>query len=318
MKGSFSRRADAAAGKRYHELIAQAEPFDAIRTAVVHPVDSASLLGALEAQSAGLIQPVLIGPQPRIEAAAEEADADLSGVEIVNVEHSDAAAEKAVELARAARVDAIMKGALHTDELMRPVVDKARGLRTDRRISHVFALDVPSYPKHLFITDAAINIAPDLEDKRDIVQNAIDLALALRIAQPKVAVLGPVEIVTPKIPATVDAAALCKMADRGQIVGGVVDGPLAFDNAISEDAAKSKGIVSPVSGQADILVVPDLNSGNMLAKQLEYLAGALMAGIVLGSRVPIALTSRADTPLTRKASCALAKILAHRSRRSAP
>jgi len=318
MKGSFSRRADAAAGKRYHELIAQAEPFDAIRTAVVHPVDSASLLGALEAQSAGLIQPVLIGPQPRIEAAAKEADADLSGVEIVNVEHSDAAAEKAVELARAARVDAIMKGALHTDELMRPVVDKARGLRTDRRISHVFALDVPSYPKHLFITDAAINIAPDLEDKRDIVQNAIDLALALRIAQPKVAVLGPVEIVTPKIPATVDAAALCKMADRGQIVGGVVDGPLAFDNAISEDAAKSKGIVSPVSGQADILVVPDLNSGNMLAKQLEYLAGALMAGIVLGSRVPIALTSRADTPLTRKASCALAKILAHRSRRSAP
>jgi len=318
MKGSFSRRADAAAGKRYHELIAQAEPFDAIRTAVVHPVDSASLLGALEAQSAGLIQPVLIGPQPRIEAAAKEADADLSGVEIVNVEHSGAAAEKAVELARAARVDAIMKGALHTDELMRPVVDKARGLRTDRRISHVFALDVPSYPKHLFITDAAINIAPDLEDKRDIVQNAIDLALALRIAQPKVAVLGPVEIVTPKIPATVDAAALCKMADRGQIVGGVVDGPLAFDNAISEDAAKSKGIVSPVSGQADILVVPDLNSGNMLAKQLEYLAGALMAGIVLGSRVPIALTSRADTPLTRKASCALAKILAHRSRRSAP
>jgi len=184
MKGSFSRRADAAAGKRYHELIAQAEPFDAIRTAVVHPVDSASLLGALEAQSAGLIQPVLIGPQPRIEAAAKETDADLSGVEIVNVEHSGAAAEKAVELARAARVDAIMKGALHTDELMRPVVDKARGLRTDRRISHVFALDVPSYPKHLFITDAAINIAPDLEDKRDIVQNAIDLALALRIAQP--------------------------------------------------------------------------------------------------------------------------------------
>lgn len=318
MKGSFSRRADAAAGKRYHELIAQAESFDPIRTAVVHPVDSASLLGALEAQSAGLIQAVLIGPEPRIKAAAEEADADLSGVELVNVEHSDAAAEKAVELARAARVDAIMKGALHTDELMRPVVDKAKGLRTDRRISHVFALDVPSYPKHLFITDAAINIAPDLEDKRDIVQNAIDLALALRIAQPKVAVLGPVEIVTPKIPATVDAAALCKMADRGQIRGGVVDGPLAFDNAISADAAKSKGIVSPVSGQADILVVPELNSGNMLAKQLEYLADALMAGIVLGSRVPIALTSRADTPLTRKASCALAKILAHRSRRSAP
>lgn len=318
MKGSFSRRADAAAGKRYHELIAQAEPFDPIRTAVVHPVDSASLLGALEAQSAGLIQAVLIGPEPRIKATAEEADADLSGVELVNVEHSDAAAEKAVELARAARVDAIMKGALHTDELMRPVVDKAKGLRTDRRISHVFALDVPSYPKHLFITDAAINIAPDLEDKRDIVQNAIDLALALRIEQPKVAVLGPVEIVTPKIPATVDAAALCKMADRGQIRGGVVDGPLAFDNAISEEAAKSKGIVSPVAGQADILVVPELNSGNMLAKQLEYLAGALMAGIVLGSRVPIALTSRADTPLTRKASCALAKILAHRGRRSAP
>lgn len=307
-----------AAGKRYHELVAQAERFDPIRTAVVHPIDAASLVGAVDAQNAGLIRAVLIGPKRKIRSVAAQAGLELSEFELVAVEHSHAAAEKAVEMARAAQVEAIMKGALHTDELMRPVVDKTGGLRTDRRMSHVFALDVPSYPKHLFITDAAINIMPDLDAKRDIAQNAIDLAVALGIDRPKVAVLGPVEIVTPKIPSTVDAAALCKMAERGQIDGGVVDGPLAFDNAVSEEAAKAKHIVSPVAGRADILVVPELNSGNMLAKQLEYLAGALMAGIVLGARVPIALTSRADKPLARMASCALAKILAHHKRRSAP
>jgi phosphate acetyltransferase len=310
MNGTYGA-AVSAAGKRYHELIALAERLDPIRTAVVDPVDETSLEGAAEAQQAGLIRAVLIGPERKIKAVAEQTKVDLSKFELIPAEHRHAAAEKAVEMARAAQVDAIMKGALHTDELMRPVVEKASGLRTERRISHVFALDVPTYPKHLFITDAAINIAPDLEAKRDIVQNAIDLALALEIKEPKVAVLGPVEIVTPKIPATVDAAAVCKMADRGQIRGGIVDGPLAFDNAISEEAARTKGIVSPVAGKADILVVPELNSGNMLAKQLEYLAGALAAGIVLGGRVPIALTSRADTPLTRMASCALAKILAH-------
>lgn len=307
-----------AAGKRHHALLAAADRFDPIRMAVVHPVDSDSLCGAVEAQQAGLIRAVLIGPKEKIRAAASQGGITLSDFEVVNVEHSDAAAEKAVAMARAARVDAIMKGALHTDELMRPVVAKGSGLRTARRLSHVFALDVPTYRKHLFVTDAAINIMPDLEAKRDITQNAIGLAHALKIDSPKVAVLGPVEVVTPKIPSTVDAAALCKMADRGQISGGIVDGPLAFDNAISAKAARTKNIRSPVAGEADILVVPDLNAGNMLAKQMEYLAGALAAGIVLGGRVPIALTSRADSPLTRLASCALAKILAHHGRRTEP
>jgi phosphate acetyltransferase/phosphate butyryltransferase len=310
MEWDYSAAAGAA-GKRFQEVIDLAARRERIRMAVVHPVDSPSLLGALEAREKGLIEAVLVGPEKKIAAAAAEAGVDLSGVEVVAAEHSHDAAEKAVEMARAGKVDAIMKGALHTDELMHPVIDKAKGLRTERRVSHVFALDVPTYPKHLFITDAAINIAPDLEAKRDIVQNAIDLARALGNEKPKVAVLGPVEVVTPKIPATVDAAALCKMADRRQITGGVVDGPLAFDNAISAEAARTKGIVSDVAGEADILVVPELNSGNMLAKQLEYLAGALTAGIVVGSRVPIALTSRADKPLARLASCALAKILAH-------
>ena len=300
-----------AAGARHHELVALAEALPAIRMAVVHPVDGAALQGAAEAQRAGLIVAVLVGPEQKIAAAADAAGLDLTDFEVVATPHSDAAAEKAVELVRAGQAAAIMKGALHTDELLRPVVDKAKGLRTKRRISHIFALDVPSYPKHLFVTDAAINIAPDLEAKRDIVQNAIDLAAALGIARPKIAILAPVETVTPKIPATVDAAALCKMADRGQILGGIVDGPLAFDNAISRDAAENKGIVSPVAGDADILVVPDLNAGNILAKQLEYLAGALSAGIVLGAQVPIALTSRADGPLARLTSCALAVILAH-------
>jgi phosphotransacetylase len=317
MDGSYGAAVEAA-GKRYRELIAFAQRFDPVRTAVVHPIDTSSLEGAVEAHNAGLIQAVLVGPEGKIKSAADEAGINLSAFELVAAPHSHAAAEKAVEMARAAQVQAIMKGALHTDELMQPVVDKIAGLRTDRRISHVFALDVPTYPKHLFVTDAAINISPQLEAKRDIVQNAIDLALALEIKRPKVAVLGPVEVVTPKIPATIDAAALCKMTDRGQITGGVVDGPLAFDNAISAEAARTKSIVSPVAGQADILMVPDLNSGNILAKQLEYLAGALAAGIVLGARVPIALTSRADNPLSRMVSCALAKILVHHALRTAP
>jgi len=301
------------AGARHHQIVALAAQFAPIRMAVVHPVDAVSLAGAADAQQAGLIHALLVGPRRKIEAAAEKAGIDLASFEVIAVEHSDAAAEKAVALARAAEADAIMKGALHTDELLRPVVDKAAGLRSGRRISHVFALDLPSYPKHLFVTDAAINIVPDLEAKRDIVQNAIDLAVALGVDPPKVAVLAPVETVTPKIPATVDAAALCKMAERGQITGGIVDGPLAFDNAVSREAARVKGIVSPVAGDADILVVPDLSAGNMLAKQMEYLAGALSAGIVLGARVPIALTSRADGPLARLTSCALAKILIHRA-----
>ena len=281
-----------------------------IRTAVVHPVDTVSLLGAVEAARARLIVPVLIGPEHKIHAAAAQAQLDLSPYEIVATEHSDAAAEAAVAMARSGQAEALMKGALHTDELMRAVVDHEKGLRTARRISHVFAIDAPGYPRPLFVTDAAINIYPTLADKHDIVQNAIDLAHALGIPQPRVAILSAVETVTESIRSTLDAAALCKMADRGQITGGIVDGPLAFDNAVSEEAAKTKGIVSPVAGRADIFVVPDLEAGNMLAKQLEYLAEAEMAGIVLGARVPIILTSRADKTLARLGSCAIALLLA--------
>ena len=268
-----------------------------MRTAVVHPVDRNSLLGAIDAAQAGLIVPVLVGPEAKIRAAAEEAGVDLSPYELVACEHSHEAAATAVALARGGKVEALMKGSLHTDELMHEVVAKDTGLRTARRISHVFALDVPAYPRPLFLTDAAINIEPDLDDKRDIVQNAIDLARALGIETPKVAILSFVETVDAKFRSTMDAAALCKMADRKQITGGLVDGPLAFDNAVSEEAAQAKGIDSPVAGRADILVVPDLEAGNMLAKQLEYLAEAQGAGIVLGARVPIALTSRADKPM---------------------
>jgi phosphate acetyltransferase len=301
-------------GARYQQLIAMTRELAPIRTAVVHPVDTPSLLGAVEAARAGLIEPLLVGPEAKIRAAAEQAGVDLGQIPIVATPHSHAAAEEAVRLARAGEVEALMKGALHTDEVMAPVVG-ATGLRTERRISHVFAMDVPSHPRPLFITDAAINIYPDLEAKRDIVQNAIDLAHSLGIEQPRVAILSAVETVYPKIPGTIDAAALCKMADRGQITGGLVDGPLAFDNAISEEAAKTKGIVSPVAGRADILVVPDLEAGNMLAKQLDYLAGAQAAGLVLGARVPIVLTSRADKTLARLASCALALLFArHRER----
>lgn len=296
-------------GARYRQLVEAACKFDPIRTAVVHPCDAISLSSAMQAMQAGLIVPVLIGPEARIRNAAFDAGCDLKNVELVDVPHSHAAAERAVALGREAKVDALMKGALHTDELMGAVVDKAGGLRTERRISHVFALDVPHYPKPLFITDAAVNIAPDLETKRDIIQNAIHLLHVLAIAAPKVAILSAVETVNSKIPSTIDAAALCKMAERQQIRGGVLDGPLAFDNAISSEAARSKGITSVVAGEADILVVPDLEVGNMLVKQLIYLAGAEAAGIVLGARIPVILTSRADSGVARLASCALGQLL---------
>lgn len=305
-------------GARYRHLIDLTKGLEPIRMAVVHPVDRDSLLGAIDAAQARLIIPVLVGPEEKIRAAAAVAGVDLSPYTLVPTQHSHEAAAKAVAMARAGEVDALMKGSLHSDELMHEVVAKDIGLGTGRRISHVFAMDVPTYPRPLFITDCAINISPDLEDKRDIVQNAIDLAHVLGIESPKVAILSAVETVSPKLRSTIDAAALCKMTDRGQITGGVVDGPLAFDNAVSEVAATVKGIESPVAGKADILVVPDLESGNMLAKQLEYLAEAHSAGIVLGARVPIALTSRADPALSRMASCAVALLLVHHRRKARP
>jgi phosphate acetyltransferase/phosphate butyryltransferase len=297
-------------GRQHRALIERCRGFAPLHTAVVHPVDAVSLLGAVEAARQGLIIPVLIGPEAKIRAAADQARVDLSPYRLVATEHSHAAAAKSVAMARAGEVEALMKGALHTDELMHAVVAQADGLRAARRISHVFAVDAPFYPRPLFITDAAMNVYPTLEHKRDIVQNAIDLAHALGIASPKVAILSAVETVTEKIRSTLDAAALCKMAERRQISGGVLDGPLAFDNAVSEEAARTKGIASPVAGRADILVVPDLEAGNMLAKQLEYLGEAEVAGIVLGARVPIILTSRADKTPARLASCAIALLLA--------
>lgn len=300
-------------GERYRQLVEAAQKHPALRTAVVHPCDEASLAGALDAAADRLIVPLLIGPQAKIRQTALLAKRDLEGFEIVDVPHSHAAAQRATALVRDGRAEAIMKGALHTDELMAAVVEMETGLRTERRMSHVFAFDVPDYPKPLFITDAAINIYPDLATKRDIIQNAIDLCHALGIAQPKVAILSAAETVNPKIASTIDAAALCKMADRGQITGGLLDGPLAFDNAISKEAAQAKGIAGRVAGDADILVAPDLEAGNMMAKLLIYLAGADSAGLVLGARVPIMLTSRADGTLARQASCALAVLFAHRS-----
>lgn len=279
-----------------------------MRTAVVHPCDALSLTGALDAAHQGMILPVLVGPRTKIKAAAQEAGRSLDGFELVDMPHSHAAAAAAVALVRSGKVKALMKGSLHTDELMEAVVDDTLGLRTERRMSHVYVLDVPTYPKPLLITDAAINIYPDLAMKRDIVQNAIDLGLALGIEVPKVAILSAVETVNPRIASTLDAAALCKMADRGQITGGLLDGPLAFDNAISPAAVAAKGIVSDVAGIADILVAPDLEAANMIAKQLIYLAGADAAGIVLGARVPVILTSRADSAVSRLASCALAQL----------
>jgi phosphate acetyltransferase/phosphate butyryltransferase len=296
-------------GRHYQQLIQQTRNLDPIRTAVVHPVETVSLLGAIEAARAKLIVPVLVGPEAKIRAAADQAKLDLSPYELAPTEHSHAAAAQAVALARDRKVDALMKGSLHTDEFMGAIIAEQK-LRTARRMSHVFVIDAPEYPRPLFLTDAAVNIYPTLEEKRDIVENAIELAHALGISQPRVAILSAVETVTEKIKSTLDAAALCKMADRGQITGGILDGPLAFDNAVSEDAAKTKGIVSPVAGRADIFVVPDLEAGNMLAKQLEYLAEAQVAGIVLGARVPIILTSRADKTLARLGSCAIALLLA--------
>lgn len=295
-------------GAQYARLIAATEDLRQVRTAVVHPCDALSLGGALEATRQGIILPLLIGPKAKIETAAQAAGLSLKGFEVIDTPHSHAAALAAVALVRAGKVDALMKGALHTDELMEAVVDTTLGLRTERRMSHIYVLDVPTYPKPLLITDAAINIYPDLAIKRDIVQNAIDLALALGTPLPKVAILSAVETVNPRITSTLDAAALCKMADRGQIIGGLLDGPLAFDNAISPVAVAAKGIVSDVAGIADILVAPDLEAANMIAKQLIYLAGADAAGIVLGARVPIILTSRADNSVSRLASCALAQL----------
>lgn len=302
---------------RYQQLLGRTRGLPPIDMAVAHPCDVESLKGPLLAAEAGLIEPILVGPESKIRSLAEEHGFDIRPFRIVNVRHSHEAAAMAVTLVRNGDADALMKGSLHTDELMGEVVARAGGLRTGRRLSHVFVMDVPTYPKPLLITDAAINIAPTLEDKVDIIQNAIDLAHILGSKEPKVAILSAVETVNPKIQSTLDAAALCKMADRGQIKGGVLDGPLAFDNAVSIVAAKTKGIKSAVAGHAEILVVPDLESGNMVAKQLEYLANALTAGVVLGATAPIVLTSRADTAETRVASCAIAALIAHAKRSKA-
>ncbi|HEU4665743.1 MAG TPA: bifunctional enoyl-CoA hydratase/phosphate acetyltransferase [Dokdonella sp.] len=294
----------------YERLLRAAQALPPIRVAVAHPCNREALEAAIEARDAGLVVPVLIGPRARVDAAAREAGLSLDGIERVDVEHSHAAAAAAVALARECKVDAVMKGSLHTDELLHAVLDRDKGLRTARRVSHAFLMDVPNYPRPLLITDAAVNIAPTLAEKADIVQNAIDLMHRVGYEHPRVAILSAVETVNPAIPSTIEAAALCKMADRGQIGGGVLDGPLAFDNAVSEEAARIKGIVSPVAGRADVLVVPDLESGNMLYKQLVYLAGADAAGVVLGARVPIILASRSDSVRIRLASCALAVLLA--------
>ena len=302
--------------ERYTRLLSRVKGLEPIPTAVAHPCDRESLKGPVIAFQQGIIEPILVGPESKIRAIAEEFGIDLHGIRIVNARHSHDSAAIAVSLVRTGDAEALMKGSLHTDELMGEVVSRANGLRTSRRISHVFVMEVPTYHRPLLITDSAINIAPTLEDKVDIIQNAIDLAHIIGIPEPKVAILSAVETVNPKIQSTLDAAALCKMADRGQIKGGILDGPLAFDNAVSIIAAKTKGIKSAVAGHAEILVVPDLESGNMLAKQLEYLANALTAGIVLGTRVPIVLTSRADTAETRIASCVIAALVAHHNRKT--
>ncbi len=307
-------------GSKYDRLIARAKGVAAARTVVAHPCDETSLRGVTEAADAGIIVPILVGPAARIGATARAHGLDIGKFELVDVPHSEAAAAKAVELLRESKGELLMKGSLHTDELMREVAASKTGLRTARRISHVFIMDVPTYPETLFITDAAINIFPDLDAKRDIIQNAIDLFNQVGLGTPRVAILSAVETVTTKIPSTIEAAALCKMADRGQITGGILDGPLAFDNAIDPEAAKIKGIVSAVAGRAQILVVPDLEAGNMLAKNLTFLAKADAAGIVLGARVPIILTSRADSVRSRLASCAVAVLYAEarRSRMALP
>lgn len=299
---------------KYERLLVKCKKLEPIPTAVAHPCEKTALCGAVEAADKGLIQPILVGPRAKIEAVAKAAGVDLSKLQIVDTPHSQASAMKAVALVREGQAELLMKGSLHTDELMSAIVARDGGLRTGRRISHVFIMDVPTYHKVLIVTDGAINIAPTLEDKVDICQNAIDLAIALGLEKPKVAILAAVETVTSKMPATVDAAALCKMADRGQITGALLDGPLAFDNAISKDAAKTKGIRSEVAGDPDILLAPDLEAGNILAKQLTFLANADSAGLVLGARVPVILTSRADSVRARTASCAVAMLVAHARR----
>ena len=303
--------------EKYQRLIARCKTLTPTPTAVAHPCDESSLKGAVEAAELGILQPILVGPKARIEAVAAQFQLDLSRYEIVDAPHSHAAADQAVQLAREGKAEMLMKGSLHTDELMGAVVRTATGLRTERRISHAFIMDVPSLDRPLIVTDAAINIFPTLEDKMHIVQNAIDLVRALGLDRPKVAILSAMETVNPKVQSTIEAAALCKMADRGQITGGLLDGPLALDNAINLAAAQIKKIDSPVAGLADILVVPDLEAGNMLAKSLSFLADADAAGIVLGARVPIILTSRADSVTTRLASCAVAALVAKARRESA-
>jgi phosphate acetyltransferase len=302
---------------KYEKLISLAKEVTRATTVVAHPCDETSLRGAVEAAQLGIITPILVGPAAKISAVAQKHGIEIARYEIVDAPHSDAAAAQAVALIHEGKGELLMKGSLHTEELMREVTSSKSGLRTARRISHVFIMDVPTHVDTLFITDAAINIFPDLDAKRDIVQNAIDLFTQVGLGAPRVAILSAVETVTPKIPSTIDAAALCKMADRGQITGGVLDGPLAFDNAVDPEAAAIKGIKSPVAGRAQILVVPDLEAGNMLAKNLSFLAKADSAGIVLGARVPIILTSRADSVRARMASCALAVLYAHARRSTA-
>ena len=296
---------------KYEQLLERCKQLAPVPTAVAHPCEASALSGAIEAGAMGLIVPILVGPASKISEVAAAHKIDLGNCRVVDVPHSHASAARAVELVRQGEAALLMKGSLHTDELLGAVVARDTGLRTGRRLSHVFIMDVPTYHKVLIVTDAAINIAPTLEEKVDICQNAIDLAIALGLKKPKVAILAAVETVTSKMPATIDAAALCKMADRGQIKGAIVDGPLAFDNAISVEAAKIKGITSEVAGDPDILLTPDLESGNMLAKQLSFLANADSAGVVLGARVPIILTSRADSVRSRIASCAVAVMAAH-------
>ena len=299
---------------KYEALLERCRSLAPVPTAVAHPCEASALAGPVEAAQKKLIVPILVGPANKIAEIAKSANIDLRGLEIIDAPHSHAAAEQAVALVREGRAEVLMKGSLHTDELLSAVVSREKGLRTGRRISHAFLMDVPTYHKALIVTDAAINIAPTLEDKVDICQNAIDLAIALGVKTPKVAILAAVETVNSKMPATIDAAALCKMAERGQIKGGMLDGPLAFDNAISKEAAKTKGIASEVAGDPDILLVPDLEAGNILAKQLSFLANADSAGLVLGTRVPVILTSRADSVRSRIASCAVANLVAHARR----
>jgi len=305
------------AHEKYQRLLDLCKSLPPMPTAVAHPCDESSLRGAIEAADLGLIAPILVGPRARIEALAKQHHIDISAYPIVDAPYSEASAAKAVELVREGKAEALMKGSLHTDELMGAVVRRDTGLRTARRVSHCFVMDVPSYPHTLIVTDAAINIAPTMEDKVHIIQNAIDLAHAMRFPEVRVAILSAMETVNPKVPSTVEAGALCKMADRGQITGAILDGPLALDNAISLESVKIKQIDSPVAGRANVLIVPDLEAGNMLAKSLSFLAGADAAGIVLGARVPIILTSRADSVMTRLASCGIAALVAL-ARREAP